>query len=113
MARRLPAMEFVHMLPPSSEPVVTFPHKEHLAYHVGKVCVECKMRIESGIGFFLEFTLGRIYVVIDIHRPIKVVVDGYIHNVVAVLVACDEFVIKALHIYLIDRSNKRQSMHAA
>ena len=81
--------------------------KKHLVHHVGKVRVKCKMRIESGIGFLPKFTLGGIYVVINIQRLIKVVVYGYIHNAVIVSVACDEFVLKALHIYLIDRSNKR------
>lgn len=42
-----------------------------------------------------------------------VVVDGDIHSTVAVTVAYNEFVLKALHIYLIDRLNKRQSTHVA
>ena len=58
---------------------------------------------DKGEDIFLpEVTPGGIYIICDIQRLIMVVVDRNIHSAVAVAVACDEFVLKALHIYFID-----------
>ena len=101
------------MAPPSCKPMVSLPNKEHLAHHVDKVLVESKKRIKAGTGFLPEVAPRAINIFSDIQHLIVVVVDGDIHSAVAVAVACDKFVLKGLYIYLIDRSNKRQSMHAA
>ena len=100
------------MAPPSREPVVSLPDKEHLVHHVGKVRVESQKRIKTGIGFLPEVAPGGINIFSDIQHLIMVVVDGDIQRTVAVAISGDEFVLKSLHIYLIDRSNKRQSSHA-
>ena len=58
MANLIRAMELVHMAPPTSESVVSFLYKEHLANDVDKVFVVSKEGIKALISMPPKVTPG-------------------------------------------------------
>ena len=99
--------------PPSGQPVVPFPHVEHLAHKVDKVGVGGHPCIESFTLKLPQLTLGGRDVLRDLQDVVLVVVDGNIENTVTISVPRNEFVLQPLDIQLVDGPNEWQIPQAA
>jgi hypothetical protein len=108
MPRPFHRIETVHVTPPSGQPVVPFPHVEHLAHKVDKIEVGGHPCIESFTLKLPQRTPGGRDVPHDLQDVVFVVVDGNIENTVTISIPRNEFVLQPLDIQLVDGPNEWQ-----
>ena len=106
-------MELVHVPPSSSKPKVSLLDKEHLAHQGGKVLVVSQKGVEALVGLPPKVTPFGGDGLRELNGLTKIVVDGDVHDLVTIPVACDKFILQALHLCFNDRPNKGQDNYAA